>query len=831
MQTPFDLAASVDGAGWEKQVQPVPTFWHNSQVPFRGVMRNEWHLSFEVGEQGLLIGRRVVRQEGNAVYIDGERVVEYPANARFATQPARADYDAVLCHYYAKTIRAVRIDGATARWFTLEANPDGTLTETEAGTTAIANIQGVRSVRIVENTVNEVLLIGDSQFAINATVYNIAMSPRAVKAARQGDSYYITNVGHMTRRLPDNLTSPELVDQTYTPEGIHLTLMGDARTASLRVDENGTTLIPNDWNVPDGNDAIYSQTFHPLEPFTVTRNAANPDGVIYRWMSTGVSRFLQTDGARPTTDFGRTTDGLSSTLTDRFNRVYLDGQMGVVYMGGHPIAVSVSGILITPVGIDFDRFSYLVDGDVTVVCIDGYLIRVARDVPMRIRQMSGRTLKVNAIDPYNIIDVERREAALGSLDWNNRVKPEQVLAISAIPVPSATAELVTFNSAHGANYEVTNDISPSILVGSPQILSSSPGWRTMQTFATAVWPEVFPVGLIDFYFRRGELTAAPEYQTTGFMFQKTELRGLAYPEPAQPLAPSPVNVEFEVANPVQTYVNWGDFYHNVGMLNNRVPMDLYPMFSQITQKGLIFTISSQPYFFDGNIYSLSYDGAMLAGIDFIVDTHGMTFLGNDSTQAFFLSGDNYVWLFTGSYSLAIAYDLTRWGRFIRSGYNQNTDELAIQFDDAVLCIRKGIMRESLARNVRRLGNSDFGNVFYDGSHAHVYGPEIDEDLQPFYIQTVFTGMSEADVSAYSSVWIRFKHPATCEAKVDVLNDKLAEGSWRPFVRQAEIQVVPKQIAGRGLRLSIRAGSEIHLAAIEIDMNRIGEAGAIGKASK
>jgi len=831
MQIPFDLAASVDGAGWEKKVHPVSAFWHNSQVPFRGVMRNEGHLSFEVGEQGLLIGDQVLRQDGNGLYLGGDRIVEYAASAMFATSPIPANYDAVICHYYTGVVRAVRVAGTTARWFTLEVNDDGTVAETEAGSTAVANVSGLRTVRIIENAVNEVLLIGDSQFAINNVVYNIAMPSQNAKACRQGDSYYVTTVGLMTRRLPGNLQSDQLVDQTYTRDGIFLTMIGSVETANMRIDGDGATLDPTPWNLPVSTETVYSQTFHPLEPFTISRNASDPDDILYRWLAVGSSRFLQTDGTRPTTDFGRATDGLTSTVTGQFNRVYLDGQLGVVYMRGHPIAVSVSGVLITPVGMDFDGFSYLIDGDTIVVHIDGYLVKVGRSVPIRLRQMSRRSLKVNVIDPYNVIDLTRKDAVLGSLDWNNRVKPEQVLALSAIPVRPATAELVTFNSAHGANHEVTGDISPSILVGSSQLMSSSPGWRTMQTFAVAVWPEVFPVRLLDFYFRRGELTTAPEYQTTGFMFVNSALQGLAYPEPEQPTVPSPVNANFNISNPVQVYVDWGDFYHNIGLLNNRVPMDAYLMFSQITQKGLIFTISSQPYFFDGSIYSLSYDGAMLAGIDFIVDTHNMTFLGNDSTQAFFLSNDNHVWVFTGSYNLAIAYDLTRFGKFVRSNYNQNMDELAIQFGDVVLCIRKGIIRESLAGDVRRLGNSDFGNVFYDGSHAHVYGPEIDEDLRPFRMQTAFIGSSESDVVSFSNIWMRFKHPATFEVKVDVFNDKMVEGGWRRFAGVAEAQVIPKQVTGRGIRLSLRSEHPIHLAAMEHDFGRVGEAGIIRKAAR
>ena len=774
----FPLASPVDGSGWEKKVNTETLFWHNGQVPFRGVLRNEGHLSFETGAQGLVIGSRVLRQDGNRILLDGEPIIEYNAAASFVTDPVRANYDAVHCHYYSKKISAVRVTGTTATWYGLDLDDNGNLTETEIETVTVGDVRGVRSVRIIENTERELLLIGDTQFSINNIVYNIAMASANVRVCRVAESYHITVVGQGTRRLPGNMHDSSLVDQTYTADGVFLTVTGSPSTACVRIEDDGVTLTPVTFDAPDDGDTVYSQTFHPLEPFTVTRNGTDPDNVTYRWMAISSSRFLQTDRERPTTDFNRSTDGVTSNLTDQFNRVYLDGQLGVVYMRGVPVAVSVSGILIAPVGIDFDKFSYYIDGSDHMVSVDGYLIRTGPSVRLKVRQMSHRSLKINVIDPYNVIDLTRGEAAPGSLDWNNRVKPEQVLAISSFPVPVQTGQLVTFNSAHGANYEVTGDISPSILVSSSQLTSYSPGWRTMQTHASAIWPEVFNVRLIDFYFRRGSLTAAPEYQTTGFVFVNNRLQGLAYPEPAQPIVPSPVNASFNMANPVQTYVDWGEFYHNVGLLNNRVPMDAFLMFSQITQKGLIFTISSQPYFFDGNIYSLSYDGAMLSGIDFIVNTHNMVFLGNDSTQAYFLSVDNYVWTFTGSYSLAIAYDLTRWGKFLRSNYNQNTDELVLQFDDVILCIRKGTIRESLARNVRRLGNSDFGNVFYDDSHAHVYGPEIDADPQPFFIQTAFIGTSETDVSAYNSVWMRFREPASFEVKVDVFNDKLTEAAGR-----------------------------------------------------
>jgi len=155
----------------------------------------------------------------------------------------------------------------------------------------------------------------------------------------------------------------------------------------------------------------------------------------------------------------------------------------------------------------------------------------------------------------------------------------------------------------------------------------------------------------------------------------------------------------------------------------------------------------------------------------------------------------------------------------------------IQFDDVVLCIRKGVMRESLARDVRRLGNSDFGNVFYDGSHAHVYGPEIDEDLQPFGLQTAFVGNSESDVLAFENIWMRFKHPATFEVRLDVLNDNLTEGGWRRFAKATEAQVIPRQITGRGIRLTLRSDGPIHLAAMEHGFGKVGEAGVIKKASR
>ena len=51
------IQASLNTATWEGAVNTpeAVTFWRNSQVPFRGALRNEGHLKFETGAGGLLI--------------------------------------------------------------------------------------------------------------------------------------------------------------------------------------------------------------------------------------------------------------------------------------------------------------------------------------------------------------------------------------------------------------------------------------------------------------------------------------------------------------------------------------------------------------------------------------------------------------------------------------------------------------------------------------------------------------------------------------------------------------------------------------------------------
>jgi len=312
MELQFPLDASVDSSSWEKKVHPDYLFWHNNQVPYKGILRNEGHLSFEVGEQGLIIGSRVLRQDGSRILLDGKPIIEYAANSPFATDPAVADYDAAHCQYYSKKIHAVRVAGTSATWYELEIDDEGRLHETETGTATVGDVRGIRSVRIIENAERELLLIGDTQFAINNTVYNIAMAHQQVKACKAGDFYYITVVGQGTRRMPDNLRHDDLVDQTYTPDGIRLTQMGSPLNANMRVSDDGASLIPTPFSDGLPADTVYSQTFHPLEPFTITRNGQDEENVAYRWMAVSASRFLQTDGTRPTTDHNRSGDGLTS---------------------------------------------------------------------------------------------------------------------------------------------------------------------------------------------------------------------------------------------------------------------------------------------------------------------------------------------------------------------------------------------------------------------------------------------------------------------------------------------------------------------------------------
>jgi len=220
-------------------------------------------------------------------------------------------------------------------------------------------------------------------------------------------------------------------------------------------------------------------------------------------------------------------------------------------------------------------------------------------------------------------------------------------------------------------------------------------------------------------------------------------------------------------------------------------------------------------------------------IEFVNSTDGMLFLGNDNVTAYFISKDNYIYAFTGSMDLQLMYDVTRFGQFVRSNYNQNLDELAIQFTDTIICIRKGMIRESLASkyNIQRIGNSVYGNVFYNETNAHVYGPEFEEDLQPFFIQTAFVGFNEADITNYSRVWLRLKQSGNFWVKVDVFNDMLTEGSWKEFVKASEAQIIPKQAKGRGLRISIKSDTPVYLAHFEIDMTRVGEVAAIARVSK
>jgi hypothetical protein len=823
------LQASLETASWEGAVKSPDTisFWENCQTLFKGVLRNEGQLSFDTGAGGLIVGRDVITATpANSIEVNGHEVASF-ATAMFATDPVPLNYTDIHAHYFSGKVEGVLVTGTTAHWSLLDSLPTGEVQQTANGTTALANVSGMRAAKIIENTEKELLVIGNDMFAINNILYTFSIPTRGIRCVKVGTYYYITIEGQGTRRLPDNQWFPAMVAQTYGDKRVYFTAMGLPDTAHFYLDANGAGEEYETANFydPDPADTIYSQTFHPLEPFTITRNDSDPADIVYDWVSLTNSRLLQSDGTRPTTDFNRTTDGLTSSVTGQFNRVYLDDFLGVVYQGGVPIAVSVNGCLVTPVGIDFNNFTYTKKSEHDyIIAIDSCLMRVSREVPMTIRQFSDFGLKVNVADPYNIIDLRRGASVLGSLDWNNRVKPEQVLALSPSIVQPQQLETVSFNSAVGANYEVTNDIGTSILVGSALLVSASPGWQVMTTWETAAWREVMNPRLIDFYFQRGGIVIQPEYVTTGFQFNKPELKGLRYVEPAQPMVPAPINASYQVTNPEQTYIDWGERYHNVGLLSANNPIDLYLMASMFNRAGVVFTISSQPYFFDGSIFALVYENRMLQSLEFIVNTDNMQFLGNDSTQAFFMSNDNFIWSFTGSMQLTAVWDMTRYDKYLRSSYNQNTDELAVQFADTIVCIRKGVVRKSSANkhDIKRLGKSVYGNVFYSENTAYVFGAEIDNNLQPFFLQTAFIGLQESDISSFSRVWFRCAKESTFYMKVDVLNEKVTEGNWIEFLKAEDGQVIPKQLTGRGLRVTVKSDTPVFLAHLEVEITKRGE---------
>lgn len=452
--------------------------------------------------------------------------------------------------------------------------------------------------------------------------------------------------------------------------------------------------------------------------------------------------------------------------------------------------------------------------------------------PPQIQHIGAELYKINRADPFNILNINSNSLMPGSLDWNNRVKPEQVLRLVNQTVPFVTAETAVFNSGYGALREVDGSRSTSILIGSPTLLLRTVSNIRMMSSLGSRWAEINPVveQLQDFFYTKGGIVA--NYQTTGFQFVDPNKDGLIYPEPGVGgiMIPSPVNGKFSPNLAGLSMVNW-DTYHNVGMLMELGLLDSYVLTSQITSNRNLFNISGTTYGYDGQkIWILNFTGFIPSGWDYVTDADSMVFLGNNTAQAFFLASDKYVWSFTGSFTLSLIYDLTNIHfDFISAIYSQNLDELVLQFKDKLIAIRKGVIRY-VDLDADYLQTCKYGVVYSTADSNTILINESSDDVVPFYLDTGWIGMAEDSILSFTKIWFRFKDDVNCKVLVDTLNDFRITPQWIT-VNKTDTYITPKQVTGRALRIKIKSDAPIRLADITVEHEPRGNVAAITRRSK
>jgi hypothetical protein len=817
------LNSPVDTDGWEGKIQNIsqPFLWRNDSLRFGGALTTLKSKTFAEG---------IVTKEGNVLTIDANTILKDGkllasfGGAEFVGKPISFDADALLM--ISNTLYAVKITGAAATLTTYTVSANGTYTPTGTTQRPVVIVNGLKRVQLVNNNGSiAIIQVSTDYFAINNISYSfpIALNSKFFPVA----GYYDIVEPGLRARVFNPATSAwaniaNIYDADLVGNTVYYTTMNDTDVAYYSRALAAENLTIHRWHHPTAdNISIYSQTYHPLVPFTIFT-----DGTRYWWGDPGFYSFLETtqdvSGAyMPTTDWDRTTDGTSSLITTQFNRTWNRiGLFNEVRQAGNLLALSYNNILITPVGYALDNYSVSQYNSATYVIIKNTLTVISNQIPLRLTYIGKDLYKVNAAQIYNMLDVKNDDLLISSLDWNNRVKPEQVMRFSSAAVEYKERILCAYNSAFGGNYEVTNDQSTTILVASYHLSVRSDGSNQMFTYSGAEWQETNPeiYSVIDYYFIKSDTQTAPVYQTTGFRYVKPELLDLPYPEQllSTILVPAPINADY-VPNVLGiSYVHWVDYY-NIGISYNFKYIDSYTLTSSLDTTGYLFAISGSVFLYDDTtIYSIAFTNGQISGKDYLVDTGGMKYIGHNTVEAFFFSSDNILWSFTGSYALQVKLNLTRMGPLGLAIYCQETDDLILQFGGNSIRIRKGQIY-TIPVLFTDLSLSRLGVVFYTDTGPMLLEPNISDGTSlPINLDTGYMGGMEDDMLSFKRIWIRIKEEAEFSMQARVLNDFEEKSTVQSF-KGKEAVLVPKQINGRAIRVNINGNIDIAALSVEYDM--------------
>jgi hypothetical protein len=512
------------------------------------------------------------------------------------------------------------------------------------------------------------------------------------------------------------LTMPQVIGQTLNPAYKLITGISDSTQVTESIEYFDLT------DPLATGEVIYSYCFHPKEPFVITVDAPTTGDRVFRWRRlSGVEYFERTkidSIVRMATDSTPSSDYNSSEITQRFNRNQIFpaiNKAAILFVGGQIFGASYKGILISPL-TDTATVDVISSSSgntyfsITLSDNSKYYVAAGINIVPEISRIDADLYQLNIADPFNLISIDNKaNVNIGAVDWTNRIKPEQVLAINSSIYEGNSASNISWNSAFNANYEVLREKSTSLVYGSPTAISYSPSNNNIKSPMTAYWEEIIPKEIIiDYYWNRTnseDIDTTPEYWSSGtaylFLNKNTKLVGLRFPEPTSETIsmPSPVNSTYKINYADLAVINWGSSNYS-GISNQRDTMASYYLVSSLGNDESIFWLAGTYYSYDGEtIWQMAMQNYLVTDYLPAVRAPGMKFVGVSTNDAYFWSNyDNSIYTFNGSQQLNRNISIHDKGELVNGAFCQWDDRLSLLFEKGLVIFEHNLP-------------SDFGGLF------------------------------------------------------------------------------------------------------------------------
>jgi hypothetical protein len=473
----------------------------------------------------------------------------------------------------------------------------------------------------------------------------------------------------------------------------------------------------------------------------------------------------------------------------------------------------------------------LADGSFTVVA-------VGLDVPLEITQLNQTLYQVNVASAVNTFRVNANglvDSFVNSVDWNNRVKPEQVLAFNGSIYDHTIADqsVLSWNSAYNGNYEIGKGVSTSLLYGSPIITSMSPSNEILHSLNNIYWYEYPRDYQVDYYFNRtnvNDMDTVPEYVTTDFLRVEVALEGLRFPEPALEtiILASPVNVSIGSSFAEYSVIKYLT-YNYFGLRWNGEFKPSYFM-SALVQNGVeVFYLVGTFFTYDGwTIRKVVMDsrGSLVSEIVPIAKAAGLKLVGVSSDAVYFWSDyDRVLYTYAGDYVLTPVKAITHFGKLKKSVFSQYDDILGLAFEGGFLLIRHGL-ESTYDIVVDELVDTKLGMAYRVGGGWYLFNPidfsfpnQVDSILPVVLESEWLGGQNEFQVVTLKRIRVRGLSSSLITVQVAAL-DRIAkvdnEIQYQVQDSYGEVQVVPSTQTALAYKIVVSADDFVSAVEFEWD---------------